>query len=248
MWQLEQSVGRKGKNHPSDVVTVAGRLVMLGFTWVQKAKDTGVCDDTLIFTIKLFQSIVRGFDVVSTEVDGRVDPFGPTLAWLNAANAPAWRLMPVQGVGLRNDEAADRTDHHDWGTSWLASTALQAGCSYAQDFLRLHPDRAPIVLNDTSLATGGDTKDHAGHETGLAVDTKLPRLDGTAGGITWRDALYDREAMRAQLQAWWKQPGVEIIYFNDPELIAEGLCHRSAGHDNHAHVEIKPPTRAMWVA
>jgi hypothetical protein len=37
------------------------------------------------------------------------------------------------------------------------------------------------------------------------------------------------------------QPLVVRIRFNDPELIQEGLCQFTSGHDNHVHVDIAPP-------
>jgi hypothetical protein len=50
--------------------------------------------------------------------------------------------------------------------------------------------------------------------------------------------------MRAMLEAFRAQPLVARIVFNDPALIAEGLCSALAGHDDHAHVEITAPARA----
>jgi hypothetical protein len=35
------------------------------------------------------------------------------------------------------------------------------------------------------------------------------------------------------------------VFLNDETLIHEGLCQAVAGHDNHAHFEIKPPVRVM---
>ena len=31
-------------------------------------------------------------------------------------------------------------------------------------------------------------------------------------------------------------PSIELIFFNDPQLIAEGLTQQFANHDNHLHV------------
>lgn len=49
--------------------------------------------------------------------------------------------------------------------------------------------------------------------------------------------------MRAMLEALAAEPLFERTFFNDPALIAEGLCTRLSGHDDHAHVEIHPPVR-----
>jgi hypothetical protein len=50
--------------------------------------------------------------------------------------------------------------------------------------------------------------------------------------------------MRALLSAFRAQPLVRRVVFNDPVLIAEGLCTAVAGHEDHAHVEITSPARA----
>jgi hypothetical protein len=50
--------------------------------------------------------------------------------------------------------------------------------------------------------------------------------------------------MHAMLTAFRAQPLVGRIFFNDPELVAEGLCAALAGHDGHAHVEITTPAEA----
>jgi hypothetical protein len=74
-------------------------------------------------------------------------------------------------------------------------------------------------------------------------DVNLPRSDGKAGDITWRDDLFDRSAARKLIQAMRKQLLVRAVYFNDSTLMGEGLCDFSGGHDNHIHFEINPPVR-----
>ncbi len=74
-------------------------------------------------------------------------------------------------------------------------------------------------------------------------DVKLPRTDGLAGGITYEDPPYDQAATRAILKAFKAQPLVTKLFFNDPVLIAEGLCEMQDAHDNHVHAQISPPQR-----
>ena len=147
-------------------------------------------------------------------------------------------------TGFINHEAQQLNDHHDFGTSWLADTLIAAGAEYHRRFLEQRPDRAPLSINDVSLPRGGDTPDHAGHETGLVVDIRLPRLNGGSGGIgnPNTNSQYDRAAMRAQLRSLKAQPMFHRALFNDNKLVQEGLCKRASGHNNHAHIEIKPPT------
>ena len=106
-----------------------------------------------------------------------------------------------------------------------------------------------LTVNDASPEVGGDTPDHRGHETGMCIDIRLPKLnhDGKApGGRTHESSDYDRDAMRAQLSALRGQPLVnnDRVFFNDPELITEGLCTFLDRHDNHVHADISPPPRS----
>jgi len=55
----------------------------------------------------------------------------------------------------------------------------------------------------------------------------------------------DAAAMRALIQAFRAQPMSSRVFLNDETLIHEGLCQAVAGHNNHAHFEIKPPVRVM---
>jgi hypothetical protein len=141
-------------------------------------------DHLTIDTIKLFQTIKTGLNTITG--DGRVDVNGDTLKWLQASNAPRWQMMPAgsRAEGFVNDELADHSDHHDFGTNWLADTLRGAGAKYRDDFLSLHSDAAVRSINDSSLSRGGDTPAHATHESVLALDIRLPHKDGTVGGIT----------------------------------------------------------------
>jgi hypothetical protein len=236
---LGKSVGAGGANEPADVTALKTHLVALGLDWLTV---DGTAGNDLTQAIKLQQSIFRGRNAVSG--DGRVDVGGPTLEYLNSADAARWQEMPPGGGaddGFVNLELRDLADHHDFGTSWMADTLADAGRWYHDNHLGSTPGDAPITVNDVSLPRGGPTPDHAGHETGLEADLRLPRTDGTApGGTTHTTATYDRDATRAQLRALRHQPMVSRIFFNDPVLIGEHLCTRASGHDNHLHVEIKP--------
>lgn len=239
---LTDSVGDGGTNNPADVRALKQRLVDLGFDWLAVDDTAGMDLETVI---SLFQSIKNGSNSVGG--DGRVDVPGDTYDWLRATNAPRWQLMPAGGTGegFTNFERADPNDDHDYGTDWMAETLTGAGEHYRDSYLNTNPNAALLTVNDVSRPQGGDTPDHAGHETGLAADLRLARTDGTTGGITWNAGSYDRNAMRAVLEAVRAQPLFSRALFNDTTLIGEGLCQRHAGHDDHVHVDIVPPTREM---
>lgn len=231
--RLQRSVGEGAHNDPDEVRQVKRRLVELGFDWIDDSPDG--LDPAFLQALRLFQAITQGHQrVQGAGVDGRVDPSGHTLAWLQARNAPQWRLLPNRGEGFINVERQDTRDDHDYGTSWLDDVIAAAGRHYQQRWRAQHPQAAPIQINDASRPCGGDTPDHGGHETGLDVDLRLPRDPSGA---------FDLAAMRAALRAFRAQPLVTLIYFNNPTLIAEGLCAHLQGHDDHAHVHTSPPPR-----
>ena len=241
---LSGSVGKGAHNDEADVLATRRRLIELGFDWIDASKSTS--DAELVSTITLFQAIVHGHQTVSghQDADGRIDVPGATHRWLQAANAPHWQLTPIGSTseGFTNVERDDTADNHDFGTDWLAQVIQDAGTAYARDFRSSHKTAALIAINDASLPHGGDTPDHKGHETGLSCDIRLPRVDGTTpGGTTVTDSQYDRDAMRAMLEAFRSTGRVSRIFLNDATLIKEGLCTSVKGHDNHAHVEITPP-------
>jgi hypothetical protein len=241
---IQKRVGMDGDNKPADVLAVKTRLVELGFNWLTADSVMG---PTTIKAIRLFQAIKNGRNMVNMMGhDGRVDPGGDTLKWLNAENAPRWIQMPPgsKGEGFINDELANTSDAHDFGTSWLADTLRATGVAYRDDFLAANSSAALLSLNDFSLPQGGDTPVHATHESGLAVDIRLPRKDGKAGGTTVEaKTVYDRAAMRAMLKAFLAQKLASRVLLSDQTLVSEGLCMAAQGHLNHAHFEVKPPAR-----
>lgn len=241
---LSASVGRNGVNRRADVVKVKTRLIELGFDWLTPDESTG---PLTIFTIRLFQGIKNGLQTVDLpQNDGRVDPGGTTLGWMNAENAPRWIRMPAGSAaeGYRNAEIADPNDNHDFGVNWLAGTIAAAGAMYKATHLTANPSAALLTVNDASVPRGGPTPDHATHQTGLCCDLLLPKRNGAAGGIRFTAAQYDREAARQQILALRAQPLTQRVLFNDPVLITERLCIEVSGHDDHIHVDVQPPARS----
>jgi hypothetical protein len=199
-----------------------------------------------ISAIKLFQSIKNGRSSVGG--NGRVDVNGDTHKWLEAANAPRWIRMSADGMGFKNIELLQKDDDHDYGTDWLDTTIRRAAVDYQQAY-RNQAQASLITVNDASPAKGGDTPDHTGHETGLDIDLRLPKKNhggAVLEGRTYRSADYDQAAAREIIKAFRKQDLVdkERIFFNDPTLVAEGICKKLEHHDNHIHIGIHPPKRS----
>jgi hypothetical protein len=240
---IKKSVGLGGANNSADVRAVKARLIELGFDWLT---DDDVMGPTTAKAIKLFQAIKNGRNQVNIQGnDGRIDPGGDTLKWLNADNAPRWMQMPPGSPadGFHNHELTQTNDGHDFGVNWLADTIRGAGLSYKEDYLSANPNAALLTINDCSLPQGGDTPMHATHETGLSIDIRLPRKNGQVGGIKVTQASYDRKAMRAMILAFRKQTLASRVLLSDQTLVAEGLCMAAQGHLDHAHFEVRPPAR-----
>lgn len=235
---LTGSVGKGGQNASRDVRAVKERLGELGFEFFRL---NSVSDQGLVLSIRLFQSIIAGHSTLRG--DGRIDPGFTTNQYLDAVNAPRWTTMPFDGPGFTNFEANDPNDQHDFGTDWLGNTIREVGAIYHTAYLQGNPGAALLTVNDVSLPEGGDTPDHAGHETGLSCDLRLPRKDGGSGGISNPNTnqAYDRDAMRAQLAALKNHDLITKVFFNDRVLIDEGLCKPLVGHNNHVHFQISPP-------
>lgn len=217
---ISASVGFQGTNRPVDVDAVSCALVGLGYAWA----SAGPSD--LVEAIRLFQSACAGLARLGG--DGRVDVGGVTARNLVTPEAPRWVRLPT-GPGLAPYELEDLADDHDWCVHHTAEALMAAGCELPKGTIS-------IGVNDGSRPRGGPTKAHKGHQLGGEVDVRLPRKDRRHGGVTWRDVLYDRGAMRAQLRALWTSTRLQGVLFNDEVLVKEGLCNAYPGHYDHVHL------------
>ena len=240
---LTGSVGSGGDNDSADVQAVKNRLSDLGFSWIGR---NGIIDEETLRTIELFQAIISGRTIIGG-VDGKIDVNGTTHKFLESVNAPRWQEMPngSSAKGFINHDN-QQGDTHDFGTNWMVETIQEAARIYLTSFRSVHPNAALIATNNLSIARGGNTSIHQTHETGLSCDILLPRKNGTFGRITFRDSIYDRDAMEAMLKAISQQNKYKIkqIFFNDFSLVVKGLCQNlndGGAHDNHAHIDIEPP-------
>ncbi len=159
-------------------------------------------------------------------VDGVVGP----VTWRNLV----WHYdYPDFGAGI--------CDQDPDGNGTAANWATAAAMGQLEAAVRSFTGHGQVPLGDAGFEHGGDIPGHASHDVGMDIDIWPIRTDDaqcTAGRITWQSATYDRAATRALVQAVRAAaPGhVKLIFFNDPDLIAEGLTTHYANHDNHLHV------------
>lgn len=142
------------------------------------------------------------------------------------------------------DQNPDGNKTANWGTAAAVAQLEAAGRAFASS------GRGKVPVGDLGLELGGNIPGHASHEQGLDADIWPVRSDAaqcTAARITWKSAAYDRAATRRLVQEVRRAaPGhVKTIYFNDPQLIAEGLTQAYSGHDNHLHVRYCEPAHSQ---
>jgi len=162
-------------------------------------------------------------------IDGVV---GPT-TWRNLV----WHY-DYPGFANMCDKDPDGNGTANWGTAAAIAQIERAAAVFAGT------GQGRVPLGDVSFEHGGDIPGHASHEVGLDVDVWPIRTDSaqcTGTRITWQSTAYDRAATRQLVQAIRNAaPGhVELIFFNDPTLISEGLTTSYPNHDNHLHVRYR---------
>ncbi|MEK9518739.1 penicillin-insensitive murein endopeptidase [Streptomyces venezuelae] len=136
----------------------------------------------------------------------------------------------------------DQNPDGNASANWATAASVAQLESAASSFAATGQGRVPV--GDAGFEHGGDIPGHASHEVGLDIDIWPVRTDSaqcTAGRITWQSGTYDRAATRQLVQAIRAAaPGhVQLIYFNDPTLIAEGLTTQYPNHDNHLHIRYR---------
>jgi peptidoglycan hydrolase-like protein with peptidoglycan-binding domain len=174
------------------------------------------------------ETAVRNFQShAGIGADGVVGP----VTWRNLL----WHYdYPNFGAGIC-DQNPDGNGNANWATG-AAIGQLEAG---VRRFVATGQGLVP--LGDSGFEHGGDIPGHASHDMGMDIDIWPVRTDNgqcSAGRITWQSSTYDRAATRQLVQAIRATaPGhVKLVFFNDPQLISEGLTTTQANHDNHLHI------------
>lgn len=158
-------------------------------------------------------------------VDGVVGPE----TWRNLA----WHYdYPDLDAGFC-DQDPDGNGDANWATA--------AAVAQLETAVKSFTGHGQVPIGDAGFEHGGDIPGHSSHEQGMDIDIWPIRTDSaqcSAGRITWQSPEYDQAATRALAKALRDAaPGhVKLIFFNDPDLIAEGLTTEFPNHDNHLHV------------
>ena len=124
-----------------------------------------------------------------------------------------------------------------------------------------------VTMTDFNTEHGTPTPGHSSHIYGMAIDVRPMHNSwdwpwGCMPSNTYYSGSYDQFRSRVYLTHSWnvaaEQYGLiytqqlQLVYFNDPVLINEGLSTYWAGHDNHYHLHYCTyadpghPTRCSW--
>jgi hypothetical protein len=140
--------------------------------------------------------------------------------------------LPLNGTGYTTYGGAANC----WGTPETIASLQRLGEKWAGK----GEGYDLIGIGDISLQGGGEMPGHSSHQAGVDVDIQLVKVDGTRGTNIF-DGEYSQDKTRELIQAILATGEVELIYFNDADLIDEfaGVVKKLSGHNNHLHVKYK---------
>ncbi len=97
----------------------------------------------------------------------------------------------------------------------------------------------PIAIGDMSRRGGGPFPPHASHRDGCDADIRPLTNNGRNEPTNVAAANYSHALTRELILLIRQELNPEVIFFNDPLTISEGLTRRAAGHENHLHVRFR---------
>lgn len=142
-------------------------------------------------------------------------------------------VLPEQGIGYAtfNREPGGRDQV---GRAATIRAIQQLGEAWSER----HPT-IRIGVGDISRRGGGPFPPHATHRDGRDVDIR-PLTNNGRNEPTNIDAANFSHALTRELILLTRETfNPQVIFFNDPLTIQEGLTRRAQGHDNHLHVRFR---------
>ncbi len=141
--------------------------------------------------------------------------------------------LPESGTGFVTNNRGNNGEFQ-FGQQSTIDAALAVGTAWDG----LHSQH-PFSIGQISKEGGGPFPPHKSHQVGLDVDVRPMRLDGQNQPVTITDSEYDRALTTALINLWWQKAPVQMVFFNDPTVIAAGLSQFVNGHHNHFHVRLR---------
>ena len=185
-------------NNASDVHTVKDRLITLGYPMSTSQPDRDRALSLFLCATAGVGSFEEGCDLSNYKgctVNGTscpadlvttyrtcrlanvsctrgVQPFSTGHEWLRSRDAPRWVQLPQSGVGFARTHSSALVAY---GTAWLSRALVTAGRTYADAWLRSHPDHPPILVEGASTRGGGFAPGYdADMQTGLKMAITRP--------------------------------------------------------------------------
>ena len=138
-------------------------------------------------------------------------------------------LVPESGVGFRTN---NRTNNSHFATEEVHDLLIKIAGLWHD----LQPDH-PISIGQISHKGGGSFfPPHHQHQLGIEADMRPLRTDGQDLHTTFDSPEYSRDLTRQFVKLLRANARMHRVFFNDPELMAESLTSRAAGHDDHLHL------------
>lgn len=138
-------------------------------------------------------------------------------------------LIPVSGVGFVTN---NRTNNSHFATQVVHDLLIKVAGLWHE----LHPDH-PVSIGQLSHKGGGSFQpSHAQHQFGVEADMRPIRKDGKNIPTDFLSSNYSRELTREFVTLLRANARMHRVWFNDPQLIAESLTTKMAGHRNHLHL------------
>lgn len=94
----------------------------------------------------------------------------------------------------------------------------------------------PFAVGDISRRGGGPFPPHKSHKDGCDVDFRPLTNNGVNEPTNTGSTNYSHARTRELILLIREKFSPEVIFFNDPLTIKEGLTRPAPGHDNHLHV------------
>lgn len=142
-------------------------------------------------------------------------------------------VLPERGIGYVtfNREPGGRDQV---GRASTIRSVERLGEAWAQK----HPT-VPIAIGDISRRGGGPFPPHKSHKDGCDVDIRPLTNNGVNEPTNISATNFSHALTRELILIIREKFDPEVIFFNDPLTIKEGLTKHAEGHHNHVHVRFK---------
>jgi hypothetical protein len=143
-------------------------------------------------------------------------------------------LLPDGGTGFVTFNRGNNGEFQ-FGQQSTIDAVLAVGEVWNED----HSEQLFSVGHISKKGGGNFDPPHKSHKLGVDVDVRPLRKDKTNQSVTISQPAFDQPATAELIALWWRFAPVQLVFFNDPEVIAAGNSQFLNGHHNHFHVRLR---------